>query len=246
MDAVSSDFLATDASRCQSCYVCADVCPEGAIGVGTRTARVGYSPTKRALLAAGGLAALAGFFGFTGLARAERAPQLVRPPGTRPEADLLALCSRCGQCMKVCPTNVIQPSTSSGIEGIFTPQMDYRVGACQWSCNECGKVCPTGAIRALTLEAKRTTVIGRAYVDRNRCIAWADAKTCLVCQELCPLPEKAISISTATVTTPAGATVTLGRPEVIADRCIGCGVCANNCPVPYRPAIEVYANRARG
>ena len=40
-------------------------------------------------------------------------------------------------------------------------------------------------------------------------------------------------------------TVTLGRPEVIAERCIGCGVCANNCLVPYRPAIEVYANRAR-
>jgi formate hydrogenlyase subunit 6/NADH:ubiquinone oxidoreductase subunit I len=104
-------------------------------------------------------------------------------------------------------------------------------------------VCPTGTIRPLALEAKHRTVIGRAYIDRNRCIPWADYKTCLVCQELCPVPEKAIVINTADVVTPAGTTVHLGRPEVVAERCIGCGVCSNACPVAYRPAIEVYGVR---
>jgi len=143
---------------------------------------------------------------------------------------------------------VLQPTVfSAGWEGVFTPRMDYRVAACEWSCNECGKVCPTGAIEQLTLPAKRKTVIGRAYIDKNRCIPWSDYKTCLVCQELCPVPKKAIVINTAEVTSPDGAKLTLGRPEVVAERCIGCGVCQSVCPVANRAAVEVYATQpARG
>ncbi len=244
MDAVTDDFLATDTSRCQACYACADVCPVDAIGLGTRPSRQLYSPTRREALTAGGLSLLVGFFAFTGLSRRQRNARLIRPPGGRVEDELLALCSRCGQCLKVCPTNVLQPAVSeAGFEGVFTPHMDFRVGPCEWSCNECGKVCPTGAIQPLLLEAKRRTVIGRAFIDRNRCIPWADYKTCLVCQELCPVPDKAIVINTAEVTAPGGKRVRLGRPEVVAERCIGCGVCENACPVAYQAAIEVYATR---
>ncbi len=242
MDSISDDFHRTDTSRCQSCYACADVCPTDAVRYGARPARQVYSPSRRAVLAAGGLALTTGFFAYTGLARAERNPSLIRPPGAGDESDVLALCSRCGQCMKVCPTNVLQPAvTAAGIEGLCTPQMIYSVGPCEWACHECGKVCPTGAIAQLTLAEKRRTTIGRAYIDRNRCIPWADGQTCLVCQELCPVKDKAIAIRTETVTTPEGKRVKLGRPEVIAKRCIGCGVCENACPVTVRPAIVVYA-----
>lgn len=112
--------------------------------------------------------------------------------------------------MKVCPTNVLQPSLRTGWDGMFTPEMSFVHGYCDYSCNECGKVCPTGAIQALTLEAKRTTVIGRAYIDRNRCIPWADFKDCIVCQELCPTPEKAIVLQVESVVDPKGP----GVPEV--------------------------------
>lgn len=245
MDAVSDDYIATSASRCQSCYQCADACPESAIHLGWRPDRTPFSASRRQVLAAGGLAALAGFFTLTGVSRYTRDPRLVRPPGARGEDELLALCSRCGQCMKVCPTNVLQPAvTSAGVEGYFTPRMDFRTGSCEWSCNECGKVCPTGAIGALPLPVKRKTVIGRAYIDRNRCIPWADGRTCLVCQELCPVPSKAITITPAEITTPTGARTTIGRPEVVAEKCIGCGVCENVCPVPHRAAVEVYGRTA--
>jgi ferredoxin len=144
--------------------------------------------------------------------------------------------------MKTCPTNVLQPSLAkSGLFGVFTPEMDFRIGYCEWSCAECGRVCPTGAIMPLALEVKHATKIGRAYIDRNRCIPWADGKTCLVCQELCPLPDKAIVINEAEVRTPGGRSVRLGRPEVIVDKCIGCGVCEYNCPVPDESAIVVRA-----
>ncbi len=240
MDAVRDGFLATDTSRCQLCMACADACPVDAISTGVRPRKSLYSPSRRALLAGGGLALLGGFFTFTGLSRVARNVRLIRPPGARRERDVLALCSRCGQCMKVCPTNVLQPSLAkAGLEGVFTPEMDYRIGACDWACNECGKVCPTSAIQPLALEVKRTTRIGRAYIDQNRCIPWADYKTCLVCQELCPVPEKAIVVTEDQVVTPEGATITMQRPHVIVDRCIGCGICEFNCPVAQESAITV-------
>ncbi|MDO8915925.1 MAG: 4Fe-4S binding protein [Coriobacteriia bacterium] len=242
LDAVSGDHLSTDTARCQLGLECAEVCPTDAIRVGWLPSRTTFQPSRRALLGASGATLLAGFFTYTGLSRSERDVRLIRPPGARTETEVLGLCSRCGQCMKVCPTNVLQPAvTRAGIEGVFTPQMDYRLSYCDWSCSECGKVCPTGAIMPLALEAKRKTTIGRAYIDRNRCIPWADYKTCLVCQELCPIPDKAIALREVEVDDPRGGKVRLGRPEVLVERCIGCGVCENACPVPNESAIVVRA-----
>jgi ferredoxin len=242
LDAVSDDYLSTDASRCQLCLECGDACPTDAIATGARPARIAYLPSRRAVLGATGLSLAAGFFAYTGLGRAERNVRLIRPPGARPEFQLLALCSRCGQCMKVCPSNVIQPAVFvAGVDGFFTPRMDYQAGECEWSCNECGKVCPTGAIERLTLTAKRKRVIGRATIDKNRCYPWADGLTCLVCQELCPLPEKAIAIDTGVTVAGDGRRVRLGRPRVVPSRCIGCGVCEHVCPVPNESAIRVFA-----
>lgn len=244
LDAVGEDYRTTDATRCQLGLECADVCPTAAIGLGRRTGRVTYDPSRRGLVTGAGLALVTGFFVFTGARRARPHPRLVRPPGAREEKGVLALCSRCGQCMKVCPTNVIQPALSkTGVEGLFTPEMDFRTGSCDWSCNECGKVCPTGALEPLALDAKRRTVIGRAYIDKDRCIPWADARTCLVCQELCPVPEKAVVIDEAEVPAPDGGRAVIGRPQVVPDRCIGCGVCENVCPVPREAAIVVEASR---
>ena len=243
LDAVGSDFHSTDGTRCQLGLECADECPEGAISLGWRP-RTGdlRAGTARVPCRHGRLRCFVGFFTYTGLSRRTRHPGLIRPPGAREERDFMALCSRCGQCMKVCPTNVLQPSLAKvGLDGVFTPEMDFRIGYCDWACNECGKVCPTGAIEALELEAKRTTKIGRAYVDENRCIPFVDGQTCLVCEELCPLPEKAIVLREVTLETPEGDEVTLGQPHVIDDLCIGCGICEHRCPAQGEAAIQVRA-----
>jgi polyferredoxin len=240
LDAVGEDFHSTDASRCQLGLECADSCPVGAISFGPRPRKVMYSPSRRALLGSSALALLGGFFTFTALGRAQPPPTLIRPPGARDRDSFLALCSRCGQCMKVCPMNVLQPQgPGAGLESLFTPHMDFRRASCYWGCNECGKVCPTGAIQALTLPVKRRTTIGRAYIDRNRCIPWAEARTCLVCQELCPVPDKAVVLKRAEVLAPDGRKVRLGRPEVVTERCIGCGVCEENCPAATGSAVLV-------
>jgi len=167
--------------------------------------------------------------------------ELIRPPGSMEEDEFLERCLRCGECMKVCPTNVIQPSMlEGGLEGLWSPVLKMDFGYCEYKCMMCTQVCPTEAIRKMnTLEEKQQVKMGLAYVDRNRCLPWAYARPCLVCQEHCPLPEKAIYLEEVTVTKANGGKVVVKRPYVNAELCIGCGICENKCPVSDQAAIRV-------
>lgn len=178
MDAVREEGLATDKTRCRLGFECAEICPTGAISFGLKPKKSVYNPSRRALVTASGLAILNVVFIKTSLSRQEKSFSLTRPPGAHDEPRFLALCSRCEPCMKVCPTNVFQPSIlSGGLEDIFTPQMNFNYAYCDFSCHECTKICPTGAIEHLTIEAKQRTFIGRAYIDKNHCIPWLTSKT---------------------------------------------------------------------
>ncbi len=167
-------------------------------------------------------------------------PGLIRPPGAEAEDDFLEKCIRCGECMKVCPTNVIQPAMlEAGLEGLWSPVLKTEKAYCEYKCSMCTQVCPTGAIKSLTLPQKQAVKIGMAHVDRNRCLPWAFGRACQVCEEHCPLPEKAVFLEEATVTTAQGTKLTVKRPHVNAERCIGCGICENKCPVSDKAAIRV-------
>jgi len=102
-------------------------------------------------------------------------------------------------------------------------------------------VCPVQAIIPLGLQDKRQQVIGLAYIDENRCIPWADYRDCIVCEEMCPVSDKAIKLERAEVLNGDGVLVTVQRPKVIRERCIGCGICEYKCPVSGEAAIRVYA-----
>jgi polyferredoxin/ferredoxin len=131
-------------------------------------------------------------------------PDLVRPPGSLPEEQFLSRCIKCGQCMRICPTNVIHPAgLIAGLEGLWTPVLNFRIGTsgCQHNCIACGNLCPTAAIRPISLEerqginryaAQGPIKIGTAFVDRGRCLPWAMDRPCIVCQENCPVSPKAI------------------------------------------------------
>jgi polyferredoxin len=129
---------------------------------------------------------------------------VIRPPGALAEEEFLKRCIKCGQCMRICPTNVIQPGgIDGGLENLWTPVLNNRIGSsgCQLNCVACGQVCPTSAIRPITLSEKLGTGefaeagpirLGTAFVDRNRCLPWAMDKPCIVCEENCPVSPKAI------------------------------------------------------
>jgi polyferredoxin/ferredoxin len=133
-------------------------------------------------------------------------PEVIRPPGALAEADFLRRCLKCGQCMRICPTNIIQPAgLEAGMEGIWTPRLNFRIGTsgCQLNCVACSLMCPTAAIRPISLDEKRgrngfaatgPIRIGAAFVDYGRCLPWAMDKPCIVCQENCPVSPKAIFV----------------------------------------------------
>jgi ferredoxin len=204
------------------------------------------------------LASLAGVLAYPFLrlsaAVNERAfsPKAIRPPGSVAESEFLERCIKCDQCINVCPTNVLQPSTFSegGLEGFWTPVMRFSLAACQLNCTLCSEVCPTGAIQKISLDRKlglgswKATgpiKLGTAFFDQGRCLPWAMETPCVVCQEVCPVSPKAIGTYDVEITRWDGAKVTLNRPYIRPELCIGCGLCERECPVVDSAAVYVTA-----
>ncbi len=175
--------------ECVMCMNCLDQCPAGRITFAGRPSAAGEvglpDLSRRGLIISGAGLVVASMWGVGGLSGANRDPSLIRPPGALDEDRFLARCLRCGQCMRVCPTNIIQPALfEAGIQGLWSPMINYRLGrsGCQPNCVACGQVCPTAAIRPLSLEEKQglgdfasqgPIRLGTAFVDRGRCLPWA-------------------------------------------------------------------------
>jgi len=122
---------------------------------------------------------------------------------------------------------------------MFSPRVVPRIGYCEYNCTLCGELCPTGAIRHLPLVKKQWTVIGKASFDKSRCLPYAKKVNCGVCEEHCPIPEKAIRFSEIEVMTEQGEKVVVKQPYVERDLCIGCGTCENKCPLEGPAAVRV-------
>ena len=132
---------------------------------------------------------------------------MIRPPGALARRAFLARCIKCGQCMRICPTNIIQPAGCGSRAGRPLdpdPELSHRhqrlpaqlrglrpafarplpSGRSAWMKNwAADDYAAAGPIR-----------IGTAFVDRGRCLPWAMDKPCIVCQENCPVSPKAIFV----------------------------------------------------
>jgi len=172
--------------------------------------------------------------------------RLLRPPGVRSEEDFLKKCVRCGECMKVCLRSALYPALSqAGIEGIYTPVLIPRLGYCEYNCTLCGQVCPTGAIPDLPAADKKRQVIGKAILDKNHCLPFARRIDCIVCEEHCPIPQKAIRSELVTMTGFDGVQRQVKAPYVVEELCNGCGICEKVCPLEGKAGIEVFAVKDR-
>ncbi|HLG31328.1 MAG TPA: DUF6599 family protein, partial [Candidatus Brocadiales bacterium] len=94
--------------------------------------------------------------------------------------------------------------------------------------------------------------IGKARINQSRCIPWVGYASlpelekdwkdvnCAVCEEVCPVPTKAIHFNTYTdPETSSGQGREIRRPFVREDVCTGCGFCEFACPVRGTAAIVV-------
>jgi MauM/NapG family ferredoxin protein len=226
--------------ECVYCYSCASQCPTAAI-----TFPIGASPAvskpidvarrKWVFSTMIGISIVPLFRISTSKRSSEK---LIRPPGALPETNFLAACIKCGECMKVCPTNALQPaSTQAGPEGLWTPVLVPQIGYCEYYCSLCTQVCPTGAIKELKIKEKTQVRIGSAWIKKDRCIPYALGRPCTVCEEKCPTTPKAITLVDTGMIMPDGTVAYQAAPVVDFDLCIGCGICETKCPVSDEPAI---------
>ncbi len=140
-----------------------------------------------------------------------------RPPGAIEEIAFLAACTRCGDCLDVCPPRaIVKAPTGAGLAA-GTPMIDPARQPCM-VCEDmpCVRSCQTGALvlpenlwdgyRLATLE-----------LVPERCIAFQKVE-CGTCARVCPVGKDALSLDDG------------GRPVIHAERCVGCGVCVRACP----------------
>jgi polyferredoxin len=283
MGAIGPTGKGNHAGECILCLDCEAICPTAAIAFSPRyvkrrgmqlvTRALPTDFTRRELIASfvGGIALMPLFrLAFAGEKPAageglrvnEPQARIIRPPGAIDERDFLAKCVRCGECMKVCPENAIQPLLfQQGLESVWTPTIVPRIGYCEYQgdCRLCIQACPTRALGELTAEEKKRFVIGKSQVDRNTCIPWRswalygaaaewdDEYNCGVCEEHCPSRSTADGGKAIRYTKAEGPDGhTFNRVYVVEEVCVGCGQCENVCPVEGQAAIRVTRTAERG
>lgn len=155
-------------------------------------------------------------------------PQVLRPPGARPEKEFLARCIRCQRCQNACLTGAIRlAGPGDGVqEG--TPFIKPHDKACDL-CLACTRVCPTQALAPVD---KETDVrMGRAVVDKRLCVSHNGTGICGACYTACPFKNQAITQGTH------------NAPTIMEDGCVGCGLCEEACPGEGIKAIRVFSGR---
>ncbi len=253
-DAIKPDFT-TRVTDCTLCQTCGGVCPTQSIKFVERwnvmdLKRENVPPTGETALGRRGFMSLltgsgVGIAGGGAIAATTKfwganlddpaAFRPVRPPGSVPEREFLDLCIRCGECFKVCPNNVLQAEGfEQGLEGLWAPMVKADWAGCDPSCNACGQVCPTGAIRPLPLAEKKVTRMGLAIVDLQTCLPHANLDACQLCVDECKAAGyNAIEfVQVHTEVDAAGQPIEGSghlAPVVLADKCVGCGICQTRC-----------------
>ncbi len=139
----------------------------------------------------------------------------LRPPGALDEVEFLSACTRCNDCVEVCPYHALRRLPAQAGVAANTPYIEPRTQACML-CEDfpCIAACDHGALLPVRPEDVR---MGRAKVDVAACRTYDD-QVCTHCYDACPYPERAIEI---------GADF---HPKVL-DGCVGCGLCEARCPV---------------
>ena len=140
----------------------------------------------------------------------------LRPPGALPEVAFLTACTRCGDCLTVCPPFAIRKVPSDGGFQAGTPYLDPTIQACI-GCETmpCAQACPTEAL-TVPAEGWKGYRLTAVELVPERCVTFSGT-ACRACMEACPVGDRALSSDPD------------GYPVLKAEGCVGCGVCIRAC-----------------
>jgi len=138
----------------------------------------------------------------------------LRPPGAIEESEFLSLCTRCDECIKVCPAKAIKRYEGFTDVAIGTPVITPRENPCVL-CNGllCIAACKDGALKPVDTAAN--VKMGIARINKLQCFAWDD-QDCQLCYIKCPLQGEALYQED-------------GKPVINEEKCVGCGICEYAC-----------------
>ena len=132
-----------------------------------------------------------------------------RPPwALRPDDVFSERCTRCGDCLRACPRQVLHAG-----DGGF-PAIAFDRAGCSL-CGDCARACKP---RAIDRAARAQAFEWRVRVD-DRCLARRGVE-CRVCGDACDARALRFAAEIGKV----------AQLRIAAERCTGCGECLPVCP----------------
>ena len=134
----------------------------------------------------------------------------LRPPWAIVESLFTDICTKCGECISQCPSQIIKQARAN------YPVIDFSAGECSF-CGECVDVCKP---HALFDKQQETPWSIKVSINHDVCIAHQGVE-CRSCFDPCEaraimMPPRLGGISI---------------PLISTDTCTGCGACFSVCPV---------------
>jgi ferredoxin-type protein NapF len=139
-----------------------------------------------------------------------------RPPWA--SSNFIDRCTRCGDCVSACPTQIIKVGDAG------FPKVDFSQGECTF-CGDCTSACTPKA-----LEQSTDTPWALQASITDRCLALHGVE-CRICGEACD--ERAIHFQLAIGK--------VAQPQLITEQCTGCGACLAPCPSNSIRILELMA-----
>jgi ferredoxin-type protein NapG len=150
----------------------------------------------------------------------------LRPPGSLQEDQFRDQCSRCGECVRVCPSQCIRIDFN-GDKGEGAPYIDPDIMSCVMCTTlACMNHCPSGALQPTMVDF---IDMGVAVWRESTCLR-SNGQDCTICVDACPVGARALVIDDARISVREG--------------CTGCGACQHACPTDPK-SIAVLPKSAR-